>query len=206
MHQAKKGNEWYFGMKAHIGVDAKTGMVHRVMTTATNVNDLTEAHRLLHGEERCVWADTGYQGVEKRGRERRDEDRVAGGDEALIGVNYYCRSCCLSQGMLPNSGNLVSRSNQDQLGSVASLEGGFVGTGIDQMLGHDATPVLHPALECSQLSITEPAWMGYTQPGEQSLAVVSGCSRSHTAPRTTAFEGVSPGSPVSWWTCLRLCV
>ena len=73
------------------------------------------------------------------------------------------------QGMLPNSRNLVSRSNQDQLGSVASLKGRFVGTGIDQMLGHDATPVLHPALEGSQLSITEPAWMGYTQPGEQVL-------------------------------------
>ena len=49
MHQTKKGDEWYFGMKAHIGVDAKTGMVHRVMTTAADVNDLTEAHRLLHG-------------------------------------------------------------------------------------------------------------------------------------------------------------
>ena len=66
MHQAKKGNEWHFGMKIHIGVDAETGMVHRVTTTPANVNDLTEAHSLLHGEERCVWADAGYQGVEKR--------------------------------------------------------------------------------------------------------------------------------------------
>ena len=79
MHQTKKGNEWYFGMKAHIGVDAKTGMVHRVMTTAANVNDLTEAHRLLHGEEQCVWADAGYQGVEKRAENAgmRIEWRVA---------------------------------------------------------------------------------------------------------------------------------
>ena len=62
MHQTKKGNEWYFGMKAHIGVDAKTGMVHRVMATAANVNDLTEAHRLLHGEEQCVWQMQGIRG------------------------------------------------------------------------------------------------------------------------------------------------
>ena len=79
MHQTKKGNEWYFGMKAHVGVDAKTGMVHRVMTTAANVNDLTEAHRLLYGEEQCVWADAGYQGVEKRAENAgmRIEWRVA---------------------------------------------------------------------------------------------------------------------------------
>ena len=66
MHQAKKGNEWHFGMKVHIGVDAETGMVHRLTTTAANVNDVTEAHRLLHGGEQRVWADAGYQGVEKR--------------------------------------------------------------------------------------------------------------------------------------------
>ena len=79
MHQAKKGNEWYFGMKAHIGVDAKTGMVHHVLTTPANVNDLTEAHRLLHGEESCVWADAGYQGVGKRAENAgmRIEWRVA---------------------------------------------------------------------------------------------------------------------------------
>ena len=62
MHQTKKGNEWYFGMNAHIGVDAKTGMVHRVMTTAANVNDLTEAHRLLHGQKQCVRQMQGIRG------------------------------------------------------------------------------------------------------------------------------------------------
>ncbi len=49
MHQAKKGNEWHFGMKLHIGVDADTGLAHSMTTTAANVNDVTEAHRLLHG-------------------------------------------------------------------------------------------------------------------------------------------------------------
>ena len=49
MHQVKKGNAWHFGMKVHIGVDAQTGVVHSVSTTAANVNDVTEAHRLLRG-------------------------------------------------------------------------------------------------------------------------------------------------------------
>ncbi len=53
-------------MKAHIGVDAETGMVHSMTTTAANVHDLTEARRLLHGGERCVWTDAGYRGIEKR--------------------------------------------------------------------------------------------------------------------------------------------
>jgi len=66
MHQAKKGNQWYFGMKAHIGVDADSGLVHTVVGTAANVNDVTQAHALVHGEETDVFADAGYQGVSKR--------------------------------------------------------------------------------------------------------------------------------------------
>ena len=66
MHQTKKGNEWHFGMKAHIGVDAESGLVHTVIGTAANVNDVTQAHGLLHGEETDVLADAGYQGVDKR--------------------------------------------------------------------------------------------------------------------------------------------
>jgi transposase, IS5 family len=66
MHQTKKGNQWHFGMKAHIGVDAETGLVHSVVGTAANVNDVTQAHKLLHGAETDVYADAGYQGVGKR--------------------------------------------------------------------------------------------------------------------------------------------
>ena len=66
MHQTKKGNEWHFGMKCHIGVDADSGLVHTVVGTAANVNDVTQAHALVHGEETDVFADAGYQGVEKR--------------------------------------------------------------------------------------------------------------------------------------------
>jgi IS5 family transposase len=66
MHQAKKGNQWHFGMKAHIGVDAETGLVHSVVGTAANVSDVTQAHALLHGGETVVYADAGYQGVDRR--------------------------------------------------------------------------------------------------------------------------------------------
>ena len=64
--QAKKGNEWFFGMKMHIGVDEALGIVHSFSTTAANVHDITQAANLLHGEEACVWGDAGYQGVHKR--------------------------------------------------------------------------------------------------------------------------------------------
>jgi IS5 family transposase len=67
MHQTKKGNQYYFGMKAHIGVDAHSGLVHSVVGTAANVHDVTQAHHLLHGEETHGFGDAGYQGVEKRG-------------------------------------------------------------------------------------------------------------------------------------------
>lgn len=66
MHQTKKGNQWHFGMKAHIGVDADSGLVHTVVGTAANVNDVTQASHLVHGEEADVFADAGYQGVAKR--------------------------------------------------------------------------------------------------------------------------------------------
>jgi IS5 family transposase len=66
MHQSKKGNQWHFGMKAHIGVDAESGLVHTVQATAGNVNDVVEANSLLHGEETMVFTDAGYQGADKR--------------------------------------------------------------------------------------------------------------------------------------------
>jgi IS5 family transposase len=66
MHQSKKGQQWYFGMKAHIGVDAAYGLVHTVRGTSGNVNDVVEGNSLLHGQETEAYADAGYQGVHKR--------------------------------------------------------------------------------------------------------------------------------------------
>jgi len=66
MHQTCKGKQWHFGMKVHIGVDSESGLIHSVETTAAHVHDLTPAAQLLHGEETVVYADAGYQGIEKR--------------------------------------------------------------------------------------------------------------------------------------------
>lgn len=66
MHQTKKGNQWHFGMKMHIGVDDVFGLTHSVSTTPANAHDITEAGNLLHGAETFVWADAGYAGIEKR--------------------------------------------------------------------------------------------------------------------------------------------
>jgi IS5 family transposase len=66
MHQTRKGNQWYFGMKAHIGADRDSKLVHTVIVTAANVADITKTAELLHGQETQVHADAGYTGVEKR--------------------------------------------------------------------------------------------------------------------------------------------
>jgi len=68
MHQTRKGNQWYFGMKLHIGVDDMTGLVHSLETTPANTHDLDAADKLLHGQEQRVFGDAGYRGIEKRKR------------------------------------------------------------------------------------------------------------------------------------------
>ena len=66
MHSSQKGNEWHFGMKAHIGVDAESGLVHTVIGTSGNVADVVQGNSLLHGREKDGFGDAGYQGVHKR--------------------------------------------------------------------------------------------------------------------------------------------
>ena len=74
MHRTKKGKQWHFGTKAHIGVDSDTGLAHGMTMTASNVHDVTEAHNLMHGGETVVWGNAGHQGVH-----RREENWGAGG-------------------------------------------------------------------------------------------------------------------------------
>jgi len=73
MHQTKKGNQWYFGMKLHIGVDADTGLVHSAVGTSANEHDITKAADLLHGREKRVHGDAGYAGIHKR-EEHKERD------------------------------------------------------------------------------------------------------------------------------------
>jgi IS5 family transposase len=62
MHQTRKGNQWHFGAKPHIGVDSKTGMVHSVCTSVASVSDVHMLLDILHGNEKKIWGDAGYQG------------------------------------------------------------------------------------------------------------------------------------------------
>jgi len=78
MHQTKKGSQWYFGMKAHIGVDAGTGYVHTVTATAANVHDLDEAADLVRDDDEVVYGDAGYQGADRR------SDFAAGGRRSTV--------------------------------------------------------------------------------------------------------------------------
>ena len=66
MHSVAKGNQWFFGMRCHIGVDAASGLVHSVVSTAANVHELNTAAERLHGEEKMVYGDSGHLGIEKR--------------------------------------------------------------------------------------------------------------------------------------------
>jgi len=66
MHQIKKGNKWHFGMKAHIGADADSGLVHSLHTTAANPSDMAHAYEVLHGQEFTAFFDASYTGVTKR--------------------------------------------------------------------------------------------------------------------------------------------
>ena len=78
MHQTKKGNQWHFGLKAHIGADSDSGAVHSVHVTAANESDVANAHHLLHGQESDVHADAGFTGVDKRDeiKAAQDEGRI----------------------------------------------------------------------------------------------------------------------------------
>jgi IS5 family transposase len=75
MHSCKKGKEWHFGMKAHIGVDAGTGMVHTVEATSANVSDIEVAHKLIRKDDEVVNGDAGYVGIEKRDEIKNDKQQ-----------------------------------------------------------------------------------------------------------------------------------
>ena len=73
MHQTKKGNQYYHGMKAHIGVDAGSGYVHSLTGTAANAHDITEAHNLIREDDEVIYGDSGYTGIEKRDEIKEDK-------------------------------------------------------------------------------------------------------------------------------------
>jgi transposase, IS5 family len=87
MHQTKKGKQWYFGMKAHVGVHSKTKIIHTAVATAANVADSTVLPDLLHGEETRVWGDQAYRGQTQVIRECATQ-ASSGCCEGLLSVEY----------------------------------------------------------------------------------------------------------------------
>ena len=92
MHQTKKGNQWHFGMKAHIGVDVASGVVHTVTGTAANEADINQMAAVLHGREEAVFADAGYTGADKR-PEHEDRD-VPGTSRSSAASSRPCPNGC----------------------------------------------------------------------------------------------------------------
>lgn len=77
MHSTKKGNQYYFGEKIHIGVDAESGMIHSVAVTSANVNDIEMMDEMIRPEDEYVYGDSGYRGIEKRSRHKNVEFRIS---------------------------------------------------------------------------------------------------------------------------------
>lgn len=121
MHQTKKGNQWHFGMKAHIGVDAGTGYVHSVSTTAANVHDLDQVTGLVRHDDQVVYADAGYQGVGKRPEVIDDPHlctvqwRVAARKGALKEMHEHDRAGGVPQSGSPCEGRASVSDRQTRL-------------------------------------------------------------------------------------------
>jgi IS5 family transposase len=119
MHQVKKGNQWHFGMKAHVGVDAETKLIHSVEATAANVADSRVLPELLHGAETDVWGDQAYQGKTEVIRQRapQAEDR--------INRRYRTRKICYPDIRKENREKSRTRSRVEHIFGVMKLRFGF---------------------------------------------------------------------------------
>jgi len=113
MHQTKKGKEMYFGMKAHIGVDAGTGYVHTVTATAANAHDITEASKLLREDDEVVYGDSGYIGIEKRDEIKDDVNK------SKIDYRINCRPGAIRRDPM-SIGNQWARKVESRKSSVRS--------------------------------------------------------------------------------------
>jgi IS5 family transposase len=120
MHQAKKGKQWYFGMKAHVGVDSKTKMIHSVVATAANVADSRVLPELLHGEETKVWGDQAYRGQTEAIQE------VAPEAQDMTHKQYRFKKCIDEVERAKNRNKSRVRSKVEHVFAVMKLQFGFV--------------------------------------------------------------------------------
>ena len=120
MHQGKKGKQWYFGMKAHVGVDSKTKMIHSVVATAANVADGTVLPELLHGEETKVWGDQAYRG------QTEAIQAVAPVAQDMTHKQYRFKKCVDEVERAKNRNKSRVRSKVEHVFAVLKLQFGFV--------------------------------------------------------------------------------
>ncbi len=120
MHQTKKGKQWYFGMKAHVGVDSKTKIIHTAVVTAANVADATVLPELLHGEETRVWGDQAYRGQSDVIRE------CAPQAQDCTHRRYRYQNCVDERERAKNRTKSKVRSKVEHVFGVLKLKFGFV--------------------------------------------------------------------------------
>jgi IS5 family transposase len=120
MHQGRKGKHWYFGMKAHVGVDSKTKMIHSVVATAGNVADSRVLPELLHGEETKVWGDQAYRG------QREAIRAVAAAAQDLTHKQYRYKNRTDEVERTKNRNKSRVRSKVEHVFAVMKLQFGFV--------------------------------------------------------------------------------
>src|SRR5580700_649848 len=120
MHQTKKGKQWYFGMKAHVGVDSKTKLIHSVVATAANAADSTMLLHLLHGEETRVWGDQAYRG------QREVMQEVAPGAQDMTHKQYRYKDRVDEIQRAKNRTKSPVRSKVEHVFGVMKLKFGFV--------------------------------------------------------------------------------
>ncbi len=120
MHQTKKGKQWYFGMKAHVGVDSKTKLIHSAVATAANVADSTVLPDLLHGEETKVWGDQAYRGQTEAIHE------VSPRAQDLTNQRYRYKDRIDEEERLRNRTKSRVRSKVEHVFQIMKLKFGFV--------------------------------------------------------------------------------
>jgi IS5 family transposase len=120
MHQTKKGKQWYFGMKAHVGVDSKTKLVHSAVATAANVADSAVLSELLHGEETKVWGDQAYRGQTEAIRE------VAPAAQDMTNKRYRYKDRIDEVERAKNRTKSRVRSKVEHVFGILKLKFGFV--------------------------------------------------------------------------------
>jgi IS5 family transposase len=120
MHQARKGKHWYFGMKAHVGVDSKTKMIHSVVATAAHVADSRVLPELLHGEETKVWGDQAYRG------QRAASLEAAHAAQDLTHKRYRYQNSIDEVERAKNRNKSRVRSKVEHVFAVMKLQFGFV--------------------------------------------------------------------------------